>query len=165
MGNLRRWSCLAAVLWLALPASSRAQSCATCPTGGGYNCGGCCQTHHCPPAFKWCHEGPPHICFRHGCPRPVCDPCNLPHFGYFETCWSPYPFPPNWSHCPTPPPAALVHLNPLGNVPPMMGPAGPPNPFMPTVPPTKLGPPNSVPNGSNAPMELPQPRLQSGPGL
>jgi hypothetical protein len=46
--------------------------------------------------------------FKKGCPRPVCDPCNLPHFGYFPTCWSPWPYPPDWSHCPYPVAAAML---------------------------------------------------------
>ncbi len=52
------------------------------------------------------------ICIRCGCPRPVCNLCALPNFGYFQACWTPWPLPPDWSHCPVPPPAALVHLGP-----------------------------------------------------
>ena len=33
-----------------------------------------CQRTHCPPHLKHCYEGPPHICFQKGCPRPICDP-------------------------------------------------------------------------------------------
>ena len=40
-----------------------------------------------------CYEGPPHICFQKGCPRPICDPCVNPNWGYFETCWNPWPWP------------------------------------------------------------------------
>lgn len=81
----------------------------------GPSCGTACQTHHCPPAYKHCYEGAPHIHFRRGCPHPICNPCDLPHFGYFDTCWSPYPFPPSWGHCLTPPPAAFVNLDPYYN--------------------------------------------------
>ena len=62
----------------------------------------------CPPYYKHHYEGRPKIKFKHGCPRPICDPCNLPHYGYFQTCWHPWPFPPDWSHCVVPPPGALV---------------------------------------------------------
>jgi hypothetical protein len=34
---------------------------------------------------------------------PVCGPCDLKHFGYFPTCWAPYPFPQDYSCCPPPP--------------------------------------------------------------
>ncbi|MCI0641500.1 MAG: hypothetical protein L0Y72_28565 [Gemmataceae bacterium] len=67
-----------------------------------------CQRFHCPPPLKWCQERPPRICFQHGCPRPVCDPCQHPHWGYFQTCWTPWPWPPDWSHCPVQPPASVV---------------------------------------------------------
>lgn len=67
-----------------------------------------CQRIHCPPPLRWCQERPIHIHFQHGCPRPVCDPCHMPNWGYWQTCWSPWPWPPDWSHCPVPPPAAQV---------------------------------------------------------
>jgi hypothetical protein len=46
--------------------------------------------------------------FHKGCPRPICDPCHLEHYGYYQTCWAPWPFPPDWSHCPVPPPGAVL---------------------------------------------------------
>lgn len=105
--------CASAALWLALPAAAWAQqNCAPCAATFGVPCGVGCQTHHCPPAFKYCYEGAPHIHWKRGCPHPICNPCDLPHWGYYDTCWSPWPFPPNWSHCPTPPPAAFVTLDP-----------------------------------------------------
>jgi hypothetical protein len=57
---------------------------------------------HCPPPYKHCQEGPPRLCFKTVCPRPVCGPCDLKHFGYFQNCWMPYPYAPDWSHCPVP---------------------------------------------------------------
>ncbi len=72
----------------------------------GQNCD--CQRDCCPPCFKYIYEGPPKIKFKHGCPKPICDPCHLPHYGYYPTCWQPWPWPPDWSHCAVPPPAALV---------------------------------------------------------
>ena len=71
-----------------------------------------CQHTHCPPALKHCMEGPPHICFKCGCPRPICNPCMNPNWGYFETCWNPWPWPPDFSHCRAVPPAATITLNP-----------------------------------------------------
>ena len=77
-----------------------------CASGGG-SCGAC-ATRPCPPPYKYHYEGPPCIIWKKGCPRPICDPCNLEHFGYYQTCWSPWPYPPDWSHCPTPPPGAVL---------------------------------------------------------
>src|SRR5213078_1179106 len=76
------------------------------PMGRSQNCD--CEQGCCPPCIKYHYEGPPRLKFKHGCPRPICDPCQLPHFGYYQTCWSPWPFPPDWTHCPVQPPAALV---------------------------------------------------------
>jgi hypothetical protein len=95
------------------------------PAFGGAGCASCgtscatCQRIHCPPHFYHCVERPPVICWKFGCPRPVCNPCELPNFGYFQTCWTPWPFPPDWSHCRVPPPAAYVQLPqpPLPGVP------------------------------------------------
>jgi hypothetical protein len=94
--------------------------CATgnCGAGGCASCGQPCQHHHCPPPYHHCQEGPPRICIKCGCPRPVCDPHDLPHFGYFQPCWRMWPFPPDWSHCPYPTPASLIAPPPPGFVPP-----------------------------------------------
>jgi hypothetical protein len=59
---------------------------------------GCCLP--CPCWYKWCAEGGPRIHIKCGCPKPICPPCSLEHYGYFEPCWRPWPFPPDWSHCP-----------------------------------------------------------------
>ena len=68
--------------------------------GGSCAAGGCCNNKHCPPPFVHCMERPPKIKWKCGCPRPVCDPCDLEHFGYYQTCWCPWPFPPDLRHCP-----------------------------------------------------------------
>ena len=100
-------------LLLALPSLSGAQQgCAHVGVSFGVPCGVGCNNHHCPPPYKYCVEGPPRICWQHGCPRPICNPCDLPHWGFYETCWNPWPFPPEWTHCPSPPPAAQVTLDP-----------------------------------------------------
>jgi hypothetical protein len=80
----------------------------------GDGCGNCaaCRGSHCLSAFKHIQEGPPRIRVQRGCPRPVCDPCALPNWGYYETCWRPWPGQPNWAHCPVPPPGATIQLNP-----------------------------------------------------
>jgi hypothetical protein len=68
-----------------------------------------CSCFHCPPPLKHCMEGPPKICFKHGCPKPVCTPdCSTPNWGYFQPCWRPWPWPPDYSHCPGPTPAAFA---------------------------------------------------------
>ncbi len=78
-------------------------------------CGPSCQRHHCPPPFKHCMEGPPRICIKKGCPRPVCPPgCDTPNWGYYQPCWRPWPWPPDWSHCPYPVPAGAVGPCPQG---------------------------------------------------
>ncbi len=77
------------------------------PAAAAQNCDQC-KEHPCPPKFKYIFEGAPKIKFKRGCPKPLCDPCNLPHYGYFQPCWHPWAFPPDWSHCPVPPPGALV---------------------------------------------------------
>ncbi len=99
---------LALLFWSGVPALAQQGGCAPC--GVGYaNCQGKCGPGKpCPPHFKWWVEGPPRICYKCACPRPVCDPCSLEHFGYYQTCWSPWPYPPDWSHCPTPPSGAVL---------------------------------------------------------
>jgi hypothetical protein len=88
--------------------------CASCglslPTTMGNKC-----CHFCCPRYHHCAEGPVRICFHSCCAKPVCNPCDLPHFGYWQKCWNPWPYPPDWSHCPTPPPAAYVKLNPYSH--------------------------------------------------
>jgi len=107
MGRLLALLGLAALAWTGYANTAKAQGCATCATGCE---SGICQRFHCPPPFHHCMERPPCIRIHVGCPRPVCNPCNLPNFGYFQTCWTPWPLPPDWSHCKVPPPAAMVQL-------------------------------------------------------
>jgi hypothetical protein len=111
-GKLLTWLGLSAVMTLALPTLGWAQ-CG--PFLSGISCGP--RHQHCPPAFKYIYEPGPNIHWHCGCPHPICNPCDLPNWGYHETCWTPYPFPPNWSHCATLPPAAYVNLNPFGGQP------------------------------------------------
>jgi hypothetical protein len=75
---------------------------------GPLQCYSCCSHQVCPPYYNHCTEGPPKIKFKCGCPKPVCGPCTLEHYGYYPTCWRPWPFPPDLSHCPGPPPDALA---------------------------------------------------------
>src|SRR5262249_7560382 len=67
-----------------------------------------CQHFDCPPWYYHCMEGHPRIKFKKGCPKPICCPCEKPNWGYYQPCWSPWPWPPDWSHCPVTPPAATV---------------------------------------------------------
>jgi hypothetical protein len=153
----KRFRCvgIAALLSLALPTVSWAQQFGT-PTCAGPECASCpsgCQHFHCPPAFNYCYERPPCIHWHCGCPHPICNPCDLPHFGYFEPCISPWPFPANLAHCPTPPPAAFVNLAPTLN----------PNQLPPRrpgmLPPTTTTPPPGVaPMPMGDPDELQTPR-------
>ena len=133
---------ISALIWLALPAPGWAQA-------FGIPCGVDCGPRHCPPHYHVFVERPPRLWWRHSCPHPICNPCDLPHFGYFETCWNPWPFPPNWSHCSAPPPASMVNLNPYVN----------PNLPQPT--------PNVLPPARpsyDAPSTLPAPRIAPNPG-
>src|SRR5262245_36824157 len=75
--------------------------------GQWFGLGSSCKCDKCPPPYVHCSEGPPKLKFKHACPKPVCDPCTLPHYGYFQACWRPWLLPPDWSHCPVPPPGAL----------------------------------------------------------
>jgi hypothetical protein len=54
----------------------------------------------CPPPYIHYYEDAPKLKFKRACPRPVCDPCHLEHFGYYQPCWHPWPFGEDWSHCP-----------------------------------------------------------------
>src|SRR4029450_1992227 len=95
--NGKRAGLSGAALWMGLTLAS---------TASAQPCGLDC--HDCPPHLRYYYEGPPRLCFKEGCPRPICDPCNLPHYGYYQPCWAPSPFPPDWSHCPVPPPGATT---------------------------------------------------------
>lgn len=161
--SLKRFG-LAAFLLLAVPALSWAQEgCAGGACFGTPSTGSCstgyCQTHHCPPPFEHCMEEPPCIHFKCGCPRPVCNPCDLPHWGYYDKCWTPWPYPANWTHCPTPPPAAFVGLNSNPNAPtylPSLPPRGPIS-----APPAAMPGPNPMPPISNDGLMPPPQRYDS----
>jgi len=70
----------------------------------------CCG---CGPAYKHCAEGPPDICFKHTCPKPVCDPCSMHDWGYYQNSWHPWPWTPNFSHCCDPTPIGAAKPTPL----------------------------------------------------
>jgi hypothetical protein len=54
---------------------------------------------HCPKTVFY-RPKPPHIKFKCVCPRPISSCDALENFGYYQTCWHAWPFPPNYSHCP-----------------------------------------------------------------
>jgi hypothetical protein len=58
-----------------------------------------CGSAHCPPAFKHVAEKHPRVQVRRGCAKPVCDPCSLPNWGYYATCWSRWPHADDQAHC------------------------------------------------------------------
>ena len=66
----------------------------------------------CCPKITFCIEKPPKICFKCVCSKPLCDPCTIEGNGYFPTCWRPFAYPPNYSHCPVPPPGVLASQAP-----------------------------------------------------
>ena len=49
---------------------------------------------------------------RGSCPKPVCNPCDIEGYGYYPTCWRPWAYPPNYEHCPVPPPGVLASQPP-----------------------------------------------------
>ena len=70
------------------------------PVRGGDECLFCRQK--CPPPYIHWAEGPPRLWFKCACPRPVCDPCSLEHYGYYQTCWRPWSFTTELNHCQAP---------------------------------------------------------------
>ena len=106
------------------------ESCGTCLA-----CRSCCPIFC--PHYKHCAEGAPRICIMNGCPKPLCNPCTMPNWGYYQTCWSPWPWGPDWSHCPVPTPASQVFV-PGQLVTPNYSPLPPTLPISPT--------PSTVPN-------------------
>jgi hypothetical protein len=106
-----RWLCVSLAVLLSVQGAVYGQEGCTACNGTAFATGcetGSCLHTHCPPPFKHCMHGPPCIKFKCGCPLPVCPPCNAPNWGYYQPCWRPWPWPPNWAHCPYPVPAAQV---------------------------------------------------------
>ncbi|MBI2806199.1 MAG: hypothetical protein HYX68_14555 [Planctomycetes bacterium] len=158
---------VSAFLWLVSPVVGLAQTFGT-PCGVDGGCAAACFRSHCPPAFHITVPHPPRLCWRHGCARPVCNPCDLPHFGYFETCWSPWPFPQDFSHCYLTPPAALVNLDPLVHPnAPQMRPQMLPKQSNPGIRPQPTPPGTLIPPPDGDIFELPPPRknTEKRPGL
>jgi hypothetical protein len=76
------------------------------------------------------------------CPKPICNPCDMEHYGYYHTCWHPWPFAPDYSHCPAP--GGCGAAGPAAT-------AGAPAPALGPMP--------------KADQELPAPREDKAPGL
>lgn len=148
--SIRLWL-LPAALWVASVSPAAAQEVFGGWAGAcGVECGIGCQTHHCPPPLQHCQERPPIIRVKCGCPKPICNPCTQPNWGYYETCWSPWPWPPDYNHCSKLPPAATIALS------------GPNNPQYPNYGPN--GGPNTVPNAGQYPTNR-QPPLAVEPSM
>jgi hypothetical protein len=79
---------------------------------------------HCP-RLHFCCPRPPKICWHPVCLKPICCPGELEHYGYWQTCWHPWPFPPDWSHCPVPPSEVAIFGGAHGPTPPLAAPAAP----------------------------------------
>lgn len=58
--------------------------------------------------YVFCTPRPPILRFPYVCGKPVVDPCTWDHYGYYQTCWAPWGFPPAHCHCPTQQLAAVV---------------------------------------------------------
>lgn len=65
--------------------------------------------HHCQKTV-FVKPRPPHVKYKCVCPKKICPCCPLENFGYYPTCWHPWPFPPNYGHCPVPPAAAMAPM-------------------------------------------------------
>jgi hypothetical protein len=79
--------------------------CCLLSTGSSASAGGTC--FHCPKTV-FCRPKPPCIKYKCVCPKPICPCCEIENYGYYPTCWHPWPFPPNYSHCPFPPTIATA---------------------------------------------------------
>jgi len=186
--SLRLWLAPAA-LWVASVSPAAAQEIFGGLNTAGLGCGSCstgiCQSHHCPPPLQHCQERPPVIRVKCGCPKPICNPCNQPGWGYYETCWSPWPFPPDYNHCATLPPAATIALSgpnnpnapyygpnnqgqmPTNRQPPLIGEPSMPAVTAPPIPTTPVMPRYNqpVPSQQMPSQPLPtQPNFQPMPG-
>lgn len=62
------------------------------------------------PKTWFCKPAQPCIKFKCVCPQPINPKCGLENFGWYKACWQPWPFPPDYSHCPVGPP--LMGLEP-----------------------------------------------------
>jgi hypothetical protein len=56
------------------------------------------------PVTVFCKPKPPHVRYKCICPQRIKPGCGLENYGYYPTCWQPWPFPPNYGHCAVPPP-------------------------------------------------------------
>ncbi len=130
-----------AILLVALAASALTE--ATVSAEGLIHCPRCRET--CPPPYCHYQEKAPCIRFKCRCPKPVCGPCELQHWGYYQPCWRPWPFKRDFSHCPCPPPAAFVPETCGGT--PAVGVETPTNPGM--VPPPMQVPTQHMPRVMN----------------
>ncbi len=119
LARVLRNAWLAGLALLAFGGTTWAQS---APCGSCGSCGSCASRIHCPGPYKYWYEAPPCIKFKRACPKPICDPCALEHNGYWAPCWQPYAYPPDWSHCPTPPPSVRIPP-PIPSVPSYAAPA------------------------------------------
>ncbi len=106
---------LAGLTAAAWPNAARADG-ASCPAGscetGGCATGNCGSSFTCCPKYHFTIEKAPKICFKSVCSKPICDPCNIEGNGYYPTCWRPWAFPPDYRHCPVPPPGVLASQPP-----------------------------------------------------
>jgi hypothetical protein len=144
------WGRLSALLLAGLTAA--AWSDAARADGGSCPAGGCatgtCATGNCGSWFSCCPkyhftiEKPPKICFKTVCSKPLCDPCDIEGNGYYPTCWRPWAYPPNYSHCPVPPPGVLASLPPPLMAAPSVMPEAEPGPSDPLPAPRRTANPN-----------------------
>ncbi|MGH7173137.1 MAG: hypothetical protein ACRELG_22880 [Gemmataceae bacterium] len=66
------------------------------------------------PKTVFCRPKPPCIKYKRVCPKPICSCGEMENFGYYPTCWHPWPFPPNYCHCPVPPTIVTAPCSPIG---------------------------------------------------
>jgi hypothetical protein len=87
---------------------------------GPGECPGSCE-HACCPMPSRHHHLCPRVKVKTGCKKPTCDPCLMPHAGYYPTCWDSRPWGLEHSRC-VPPPSDSFPEGTIGAHPPGMAP-------------------------------------------
>lgn len=87
----------------------------------------------CPP-FIAPTPKPPRTMYKWVCPPLISNSAQMEHYGYYSSCWRPWPEPADLSHCPCPPGAVLP-------------PPPPPRPSADRQADEELPPPTPLPKG------------------
>jgi hypothetical protein len=80
---------------------------------GPEDCPGSCEPACCPVPPRRHHRLCPRVRVKTGCKKPKCDPCLMPHAGYYPTCWEARPWGLEHSRC-VPPPSESIPEGTIG---------------------------------------------------